>query len=103
MADSIALSCPRIFFTRASSLSRSRLMCATPNKYHRGVWCPFSQWNRGYKEAHAASETALEGSMPPRSYLLLPAEAQLQPAERTALARGLDATLGMTRATRAVD
>jgi hypothetical protein len=63
----------------------------------------FSQWNRGYKEARQASEKVLEGSMPPRSYLLLHAEARLQPAERTALARGLDATLGITRATRAVD
>jgi len=63
----------------------------------------FSQWNRDYEEAHEASEAVLDGSMPPRSYLLLHADAQLQPAERTALARGLDATLGMIRCTDAAD
>ncbi|HEU4727742.1 MAG TPA: heme-binding domain-containing protein [Kofleriaceae bacterium] len=57
----------------------------------------FSQWNRAYKEAHEASETVLEGSMPPSSYVLLHPDARLQPAERSELARGLDATLGVTR------
>ena len=57
----------------------------------------FSQWNARYKEAHEASETVREGTMPPRSYLLLHPEARLQPAESNALARGLDATLGSGR------
>jgi hypothetical protein len=57
----------------------------------------FSQWNRRYEEAHEASEAVLAGSMPPPSYLLLHADARLQPAERTALAHGLDATLGVER------
>lgn len=54
----------------------------------------FSEWNTGYKEAHEASKTVLEGSMPPPGYLLLHPEARLQAAERRELARGLDATLG---------
>lgn len=57
----------------------------------------FSQWNTSYKEAHEASETVLAGTMPPRSYLLLHPEARLERSEISALARGLDATLGSTR------
>ena len=56
-----------------------------------------SEWNRRYEEAHEAGETVVEGSMPPRSYLLLHPEARLDTAERTALARGLDASLGAAR------
>lgn len=54
----------------------------------------FSEWNRAYEEAHEAGETVIEGSMPPKSYLLLHPEARLDTAELTALARGLDASLG---------
>lgn len=54
----------------------------------------FSEWNTGYKEAHEAGETVIEGSMPPRSYLLLHPEARLLAAERRELARGLDASIG---------
>jgi hypothetical protein len=63
----------------------------------------FSQWNRRYKEAREASETVRDGSMPPRSYLLIHADSRLQPAERTALARGLDVTLAGVRWTDADD
>lgn len=63
----------------------------------------FSAWNRPHQEAREAGETVLVGSMPPRRYLLFHTEARLTPAERTALARGLDASLGGRRSSRARD
>lgn len=42
--------------------------------------------------AEDAGETVTKGEMPPRDYLLLHPEARLTPAEKAALARGLDAT-----------
>lgn len=63
----------------------------------------FSQWNENYKEAHEAAESVLEGSMPPRSYLLLHPAARLQPAERSELARGLGATFGVNQSTGDID
>jgi hypothetical protein len=61
----------------------------------------FSQWDRTYEEAGESGETVLDREMPPRSYLLLHPEARLSDAERHALARGLDASVGATRTGRA--
>jgi hypothetical protein len=55
----------------------------------------FSEWNRTYEEAGESGETVLDGSMPPRGYLLLHPEARLTATEQRVLARGLDASLGM--------
>jgi len=55
----------------------------------------FSEWNRGYEEAEEASETVLEGEMPPRIYLPLHPAAKLTEAEKQALATGLRQTPGM--------
>ena len=57
----------------------------------------FSEWNRGHQEAGEAGDEVRDGEMPPRSYLLLHPEARLSAAEKDALARGLDASLGATR------
>ena len=54
----------------------------------------FSEMNRPQEEAHEAGEEVAEGEMPPRYYTLLHPQARLTAAERTALAAGLDATLG---------
>jgi hypothetical protein len=54
----------------------------------------FSEWNRSYEESGEAGEEVRDREMPPRSYLLLHPEARLSTAERDALARGLDASLG---------
>lgn len=63
----------------------------------------FSEWSRTYEEAGESGETVLDGSMPPRSYLLLHPAARLTSAEQSELARGLDASLGVTRGNRADD
>jgi len=57
----------------------------------------FSEWGRGNEEAAEAGDQVRDGEMPPRSYLLLHPEARLSAAEKAALARGLDASLGATR------
>ena len=57
----------------------------------------FSEWQRGFKEAHEAGETVREQEMPPRSYLWLHPGARLSVGERKQLARGLDVTLGGAR------
>jgi mono/diheme cytochrome c family protein len=54
----------------------------------------FSEWNRPYDEAHEAGEEVGEGEMPMPGYVWLHPEANLTDAERDALIRGLDATLG---------
>lgn len=54
----------------------------------------FSRWDRSYEEAGEAGEAVEEGSMPPQDYLRLHPEANLSPAEKAALIRGLALTLG---------
>ncbi len=53
----------------------------------------YSEWNRP-QEGDESAETVVEGSMPPRSYLLTHTDARLADAELAALADGLVATLG---------
>jgi hypothetical protein len=53
----------------------------------------YSEWNRP-QEGEESAETVLEGSMPPRSYLLTHPDARLTDTELAALADGLAATLG---------
>jgi hypothetical protein len=56
-----------------------------------------SEMHRPQEEAHESGEEVAEGEMPPWWYLALHPEARLDPAERRALAAGLDATLGGER------
>lgn len=53
----------------------------------------YSEWNRP-QEGDESAETVIEGSMPPRSYLLTHADARLTDAELAELVDGLVATLG---------
>ena len=55
----------------------------------------FSEWDRPQEEAGEAVETVEERSMPPAEYGLLHAAARLSADERTELARGLRASLGV--------
>jgi hypothetical protein len=55
----------------------------------------FSEWNRTYALADQSASQVNRGEMPPRSYKMLHPEARLSDAERTELARGLAATLGI--------
>jgi mono/diheme cytochrome c family protein len=52
----------------------------------------FSEWDRPQKEARESAKTIREGEMPPWYY----PSPQLSAADREALIRGLDATLGGT-------
>jgi mono/diheme cytochrome c family protein len=52
----------------------------------------FSQWDRAQGEAHEATETIREGTMPPWYYRLLHAGARLTDAQKQELIRGLEAT-----------
>lgn len=54
----------------------------------------FSEWNRRYALAGYAGRRTSSGMMPPHKYRLAHPEAELTPAERAELARGLEATLG---------
>jgi len=54
----------------------------------------FSEMHLAQEEAHEAGEEVSEGEMPLRSYTLLHPAARLDAAEREALARGLERTLG---------
>ena len=54
----------------------------------------FSEWQRPQHESSEAAETVREGTMPPWIYTLLHREARLSPEERSALIRGLEATIG---------
>lgn len=54
----------------------------------------FSEWDRPQAEADEAAEVVDEGEMPPWQYKLLHPKARLSSAERQALVRGLEATLG---------
>ena len=53
----------------------------------------FSEWNRSYALARYAGQRTRERVMPPFKYMKAHPEADLTPAEREELARGLDATL----------
>jgi mono/diheme cytochrome c family protein len=54
----------------------------------------FSEWQRPQKESSEAAKTVQEGEMPPWTYTLVHPEARLNPEERSALIRGLEATIG---------
>lgn len=54
----------------------------------------FSEWNRRYALAGYAGRRTSTGMMPPYKYRMAHPEADLTPAERLELARGLEATLG---------
>lgn len=54
----------------------------------------FSEWNRQYALAEYAGRRTLSGMMPPYKYRMAHPEADLTPAEREELARGLEATIG---------
>jgi mono/diheme cytochrome c family protein len=55
----------------------------------------FSEWERPQEEAKEASETVLEGDMPPAAYKLVHAHGRLSTADRERLAQGLAKTLGV--------
>jgi len=54
----------------------------------------FSEWRRSYALAGYAGRRTSTGMMPPYKYRMAHPEADLTPAERMDLARGLEATLG---------
>jgi hypothetical protein len=54
----------------------------------------FSEWERPQKEAREAAAVVRKGEMPPWYYALVHRDTSLTAAERQALARGLEATLG---------
>ncbi len=54
----------------------------------------FSEGGRGHEGGGEAGESLAEGEMPPSLYLLMYPDARLSAAEKQALARGLQATLG---------
>jgi mono/diheme cytochrome c family protein len=55
----------------------------------------FSEWQRPQKESKEAAQSVREGEMPPWQYVLLHPEAKLSAEERSALIRGLEATIGI--------
>ena len=59
----------------------------------------YSEWDRPYALGHYSGQRTLDGNMPPYKYMMAHPEANLTPAEREELARGLDATIkGMEQA-----
>lgn len=56
----------------------------------------FSQWGQGEQEVDDAAESVQKGKMPPLFYLPMHPEAQLSASERSRLAQGLVASLGVT-------
>jgi hypothetical protein len=54
----------------------------------------FSEWLRQQKESNEAAKSVRQGKMPPWTYTLLHSEARLSAEERSALIRGLEATIG---------
>ncbi len=54
----------------------------------------FSEWNRPQEDAEDAAGIVNEGEMPPSYYAMMHKSAQLTPAEKDALVRGLQATFG---------
>jgi len=63
----------------------------------------FSEWNRPQPEAGEAAETVQDGTMPLPAYLLTHPAARLSDAERQAMLRGLQATIGTRRELEAKD
>ena len=61
----------------------------------------FSEWNRPYALSDYAGMRTRDGNMPPDKYIVAHPEADLTPAEREELARGLDATIQRAKAARA--
>lgn len=53
-----------------------------------------SQWGQGEQEAEEAAEEVEEGNMPIPAYLITHPEADLAPAEKEELIRGLETTFG---------
>jgi mono/diheme cytochrome c family protein len=53
-----------------------------------------SQWGQGKQEAEEAAEEVEEGNMPIPAYLITHPEADLTPAEKEELIRGLEVTFG---------
>lgn len=56
--------------------------------------CNVSEWGQAKQDCGDSAETLAEGSMPPRSYVLLHPSARPDAAERDALIQGLLATFG---------
>lgn len=54
----------------------------------------YSEWQRSYPLGHYSGQRTLDGNMPPYKYMMAHPEANLTPAEREELARGLDLTIG---------
>ena len=57
----------------------------------------FSEWQRPQEEAGEAAKEVLEREMPPAFYRLMHGHARLSDADLDRLARGLAATLGVSR------
>jgi hypothetical protein len=55
----------------------------------------FSEWQRPQKVSKEAAQSVRKGEMPPWPYVLLHPEAKLIAEERSALIRGLEATVGI--------
>ena len=55
----------------------------------------FSEWNRPQEDAEDAAQIVQEGEMPPWYYAMMHKSAQLTPAEKDALVKGLLATFGV--------
>ena len=55
----------------------------------------FSEWNRPYDTANACGQVVITHDMPPYKYRMAHPEANLTDEETKALARGLNATLGV--------
>ena len=63
----------------------------------------FSDWSRPYEEAEESGEVVRNGKMPTLDYRLMHPHARLSAAERSALAGGLDATVGRRGSARSHD
>lgn len=57
----------------------------------------FSEWDKPQKEAHEAAETVREGEMPLWFYVPTHPDANLSDADKQALIKGLEATIGTSR------
>jgi hypothetical protein len=60
----------------------------------------YSEWDRTYDLAGYSGKRTADGNMPPYKYMMAHPEANLTPAERDELARGLDATIQATEEAR---
>jgi mono/diheme cytochrome c family protein len=54
----------------------------------------FSEWQRPQEESQETAESVRKGEMPPWTYTLLHPHARLSAEERSALIKGLEATIG---------